>query len=258
MVSAGWIAWISCLESLRSRRFWIGLALALGMLLLPAYVNAFSMGLQAFEMVAKEFALTTMSFFATGLALVLGCTAMPRDLERGSLHPLLCRPIPRIAYVLGQCLGIAVQLAVCLSLAGLCLEVGMFGLNRQFDPGIASAVFAITLESTLLATVAVAATTVASPPLAAVMALFVYIIGGMPQDFIDFFLRDDRGAPQLAGTVEFLKSLFPHFEILRLKYPVVHGYFILPSYYWAQALYAGGWMAVFVLLAGIRFERRDF
>jgi ABC-type transport system involved in multi-copper enzyme maturation permease subunit len=258
MASALWIAYLSWLESLRRRFFWISLAMSLLLLLLPAYVNAFSMGLQAFEVVAMEFGLTLMGLFSTSLALLLGCTAIPRDVERGSLHPLLCRPIARLSYVLGQWLGVLLQLTAMLVLGGAALMLGMFALNRQIELGIASAVFGLILESSLLAAVALAASTVASPPLAAVVACFVYLIGGMPDDFIDFFLRDDRGAPQLASSVEWLKSLMPHFEIFRLRYPVVHHYFILPAYYLGQASYWLGWNAVMLLLAGIRFERRDF
>ena len=170
MVSALWIAYLSWVESVRRRFFWISLAMSLFLLLLPAYVNAFSMGLQAFEVVAKEFGLTLMGLFSTSLALLLGCTAIPRDVERGSLHPLLCRPIARLSYVLGQRLGVLVQLTAMLVLGGAALMLGMFALNRQVEIGIASAVFGLVLESSLLASVALAASTVASPPLAAVIA----------------------------------------------------------------------------------------
>ncbi len=89
------------LEQIRRQVHLVTLFLAVILLMLPAYVNSFSLGLSAFERVAKDFGLTLISFYAVAMAIFLGVTAVSSDLERRTLYPLLARPIPRWAYLIG-------------------------------------------------------------------------------------------------------------------------------------------------------------
>lgn len=251
------IARLQLLENIRRQVHLITLFMAFGMLALPAYVNTFSMGLKAFEIASKDFGLTLLSYYGVAMALMLGSSVVPRDIERKTIYPILSRPVARVSYLAGQFLGTSVLLLGSMFLLATALAVGIASLSHHFDINLYAATLGYSLECSVLVAACLFFSTFASPPLAGVLGFFLYVVGGMSGAFIQFFLRQDREAHQLANAVEMLKNLLPNFEIFRLKYPVVHGFHIYPQYHVAEFVYALGWIVMFLLLAGIRFEKRD-
>ena len=82
MLSLLEIARVQLLENIRRQVHLITLFMAAGMLILPAYVNAFSMGLQAFGLVTKDFGLTAISYYGIAMALLLGCSTTDASTAR--------------------------------------------------------------------------------------------------------------------------------------------------------------------------------
>lgn len=258
MISAIWqIARLQLLENIRRQVHLITLFMAFLMLILPAYVNAFSMGLKAFEIASKDFGLTLLGYYGVGMALTLGSSVVPRDIERKTIYPILSRPVSRVSYLAGQFLGTWILLLGSLMVVVTALALGIASLSQTFSWNLYWAALGYALESSVLVAACVCFSTFASPPLAGVMGLFLYVVGGMSASFLQFYLREDRASPVLATAVENLKHFFPNFEIFRLKYPVVHNFAINPGYHIAESVYAFGWIVLFLLLAGIRFEKRD-
>ncbi|MBS2033812.1 ABC transporter permease subunit [bacterium] len=257
MLSLLEIARVQLLENVRRQVHLVTLFMAAAMLMLPAYVNAFSMGLQAFALVTKDFGLTAISYYGVAMALLLGSSVVPRDIERKTIYPILSRPLGRVSYLGGQFLGTAALITASIFLLTLCMGLGIASLNHEWDSNLFAAAWGYSLESSLLAAICMCFSVFASPPLAGVLGFFVYVVGGMSNAFIQFFLREDRGANWAADGVEMLQRFIPNFSNFRLKYPVVHGFSIDPHYHAAESLYACLWIMMFLLIAGIRFEVKD-
>ena len=257
MLSLLEIARVQLLENIRRQVHLVTLFMAAAMLILPAYVNAFSMGLQAFELVTKDFGLTIISYYGVAMALLLGSSAVPRDIERKTIYPILSRPLGRVTYLSGQFLGTALLVGGSVFLLTLCMGLGISSLSRVWDNNIFAAAWGYSLESSLVVAICMCFSVFASPPLAGVLGFFVYVLGGMSNAFIQFFLREDRGALWVADGVELFQRFIPNFSIFRLKYPVVHSFPIQPHYHVAESLYALTWILMFLLVAGIRFETKD-
>ncbi len=257
MLSLLEIARVQLLENIRRQVHLVTLFMAAGMLILPAYVNAFSMGLQAFGLVTKDFGLTAISYYGLAMALLLGSSVVPRDIERKTIYPILSRPLGRVTYLGGQFLGTATLVSGSVFLLTLCMGLGIFSLSREWDSNLFAAAWGYSLESALMVAICMCFSVFSSPPLAGVLGFFVYTVGGMPNAFIQFFLREDRGALWVADGVETLQRFLPNFAIFRLKYPVVHSIPIHPEYHLAESLYAFTWILMFLLIAGIRFETKD-
>jgi ABC-type transport system involved in multi-copper enzyme maturation permease subunit len=257
MLSVLEIARVQLLENIRRQVHLITLFMAAAMLMLPAYVNAFSMGLSAFQVVTKDFGLTAISYYGIAMALLLGSSVVPRDIERKTIYPILSRPLGRVTYLAGQFLGTAALVGGSVFLLTLCMGLGVASLSREFDTSLFAAAWGYSLESSLVVAICMCFSVFASPPLAGVLGFFVYIIGGMSNAFIQFFLREDRGADWVANAVEGAQRFVPNFSIFRLKYPVVHSLPIEPHYHLAESIYAAIWILLFLLAAGIRFETKD-
>ncbi|MBN9420246.1 MAG: hypothetical protein J0I12_32650 [Candidatus Eremiobacteraeota bacterium] len=257
MLSLLEIARVQLLENVRRQVHLVTLFMAAAMLMLPGYVNAFSMGLQAFALVTKDFGLTMISYYGIAMALLLGSSVVPRDIERKTIYPILSRPLGRVTYLGGQFLGTAGLVTASIFLLTGALGLGLASLSREWDSNLFAAAWGYSLESSLVVGICMCFSVFASPPLAGVLGFFVYIVGGMSNAFIQFFLREDRGATSTANAVEMLQRFTPNFSIFRLKYPVVHGFYIHPQYHMAETVYAFAWVLLFLLIAGIGFETRD-
>lgn len=252
MKAAFIIARLTLIESLRRQIQLLTFFLAIGIVLLPMAVNVFGLG--ASDRVVKDIALTIMGFYGIALALFFGSVSVPGEIERKTIYPLVTRPMPRRSYLWGKWLGLMGFITFSLVVLALALMGSMYGFLKMYDAQIWWAILGYVLEDGVIAALCVLFSTFSSPPLAAVLGIFVYLIGGLPHQFIDFFLKDNDLQRNLALG---LKALMPHFEFFHVKNAVVHGDLVPPSYMGAAIGYAVVWIVLIQLLAESMFERRD-
>jgi ABC-type transport system involved in multi-copper enzyme maturation permease subunit len=233
------------------------LFLGVVLLMLPAYINAFSLGINAFERVSKDFGLTLIGYFGVAMSILLACSSIPKDLESRSLYPILARPIRRYQYITAHYLALIAQLASSFLFLGVCLIVALGALTRTLDLMVFVAIFTSFLQCSVVAAITLAASTVASPALAGTLGTFVFLVGSLPGAFVRFFLVEDRGDGFAAVLATSVKSALPNLSAFSLKDPIVHGISFDPLYVVAIASYALGWVVLALLGAGILFGRRD-
>ena len=245
-------------ESIRKQMHLITLFLGVLLLMLPSYVNAFSMGQAGFQRISKDAGLTLISYFGAIYALYFGSTAIPKDIERKTIYPLLARPVSRLSYILGQFLGITVLSAVSFAFLGLCLLGSLLLLAKDpEDPRFYWAIYSQFLECCVLLSACMFFSTRCSPALAGVLGTFVYIVGGLSETFIRFFIIEDRENVTGAAMVKAMKALLPNFQVFHIKMAVVH-WIELPAYYMgAISLYALGWILLLLLLTELSFSKKD-
>ena len=245
------------LGAMRRQAHLATLFLAVILLMLPSYINAFSLGLDAFERVAKDFGLTLIGYFGVGMGIVLASSSIPKDLETRSLYPILARPINRWQYILSHFLATAALLFLSFLFLGLALMVSISALTRTVEASLLIAVFSSYLQALIVASFCTAFSTVASPALAGTVGVFVFLIGSLPGAFIRFFLVEDRNNQFAAGAATMLKSIVPNLSIYSLKDPIVHELPFNHLYLVAITLYALVWVFCAIAGAGIMFGRRD-
>ena len=245
------------LGSVRRQVHLATLFLGVILLMLPAYVNAFSLGVNAFERVSKDFALTLVNYFGVGMAILIASSSIPRDLENRSLYPILARPISRYTYVTAHFLSVLTVLTASFLFLGGCISLSVSALTKTPELTVFIAVFGIYLQSAVVAAVVLSISTVASPALAGTVGAFVFLVGSLPQAFIQFFLTEDRQSSFSANLASGIKSLLPNLTIFSLKDAVVHDLPLSPNYLVACAVYAVVWIAVCLTGATILFGRRD-
>lgn len=227
------------------------------LLMLPAYVNAFSLGISAFERVSKDFGLTLITYFGVGMTLLLASSSIPKDLENRSIYPILARPINRLEYILGHLMAILLLIALSLLILGSCLTVSVAGLSRTVDFQIFIALLALFGQLSIVASLTVAVSTVASPALAGTVGAFVYLIGSLPGAFIRFFLLEDRGSEFSSMLATALKAVLPNLSIFQLKDAVVHNIEYSSAYLPSICLYAMLWVLIALTLSAMLFGRKD-
>ena len=245
------------LGSIRRQAHLATLFLGVILLMLPAYVNAFSLGVNAFERVSKDFGLTLIAYFGIAMTILLASSSIPKDLANRSLYPILARPIQRYQYILAHYLALLAQLAYSFVFLGVCLTIALTALTRSLDLLLFIAVFSSFLQCAIVGAITMAVSTVASPALAGTVSAFVYLVGSLPGAFVRFFIVEDRDNNFIATFVTLIKSSLPNLAIFSLKDPIVHGITLDHRYIFALCIYALIWVALAVVGASILFGKRD-
>lgn len=251
------LARIYVVEQVRRQVPTLTMFLAVVLLALPTYVNNFTLGLSSFERVAQDFGLTLISLYGVTMAIYLGSTAVPSDAERRTLYPLLARPLPRLVYLLGKLAGVSAVLVTSITFLSFCLMLAIAALAHTGDPRVLLVGFCFALEAVVLAAACLFFSTFASPPLAGVLGIFIYFVGGLSPSFINFFLVEDRGAEGMAVFARGLKMLLPHFDWFSVKNSVVYALEIPSPFLVSLVVYAALWVSLYLLLAELVFARRD-
>lgn len=233
--------------------------LFLGVLLfmLPAYINAFSLGITAFERVSKDFGLTLINYFGVGMAILLGSSAIPKDIENRSLYPILARPVSRSGYIVSHFLAIAALLALSFIFLGSSLCLAISAMTKELELAIFLPLLTSFLQACIIASFCMAVSTIASPALAGTGGAFVFLVGSLPGAFIRFFLVEDRDSSFASTLATGIKSVLPNLAVFSLKDPIVHEIGFNKMYLPAVVFYGLEWVIIYLLLAAILFGKRD-
>lgn len=238
--------------SLRRQVHLATLFLAFVLMMLPAYVNAFSVGPEAFEIISKDFGLTLIGYFIVGMGLMLGSTTVPNDLEARSVYPVLARPISRAGFLLAHLLAVAMMLAGSLVFLGLCLSVSLGLILRDIYPTLVFSLYGSFLQASVVAALCLALSVRLRPAAAASIVAVVFLFGSFSSDLVRLLLG---GAPR--SLAEILKSAVPDFSAFALKASSVHNESVAFPYLVVITLYALGWMAFSLWVAKGAFEEVD-
>ena len=233
--------------------------LFLGVILfmLPAYVNAFSLGVHAFERISKDFGLTLIQYFGMGLSILLASSSIPTDIEKRSIYPILARPLNRSQYIVAHYLAVlAVTATSFLFLAG-CLCLSISALTRSWELNIFLVVFSSFLQSTVISAVCVAFSTFVGSSLAATLGTVVFLLGSLPGALIRFFLAGKGGSNIMLILATVLKASLPNLSIFALKEPIIAAKALPYTYLLSISAYALGWIIFSMLFATVLFNRRD-
>lgn len=252
-----YLAKLYLLGSIRRQIHLATLFMAVILLMLPAYVNSFSLGLAAFDRVAKDFGLTLIGYFGVVMAIMLGSSSVPKELETRALYPILSRPVSRGGYLAAHFLALATILAGSLLFLGGSLSLSMAGMTRTFDGQILLGTYACYLQTLIIVSVCLAFSVRCSPALAGTIGAATYLVGSLSDAFIRFFLVEDRGSTFSAALATGLKSALPNLSLLNIKDPMVHGLPIPAGYLAAVSYYSLIWVVLLLLAARLAFQKVD-
>ena len=246
------------LQSYLRRHLYAGtLLVGLILLALPSYVSAFSMGLDSFERVAKDFGITLISVYALVIVLLLGSTTAARDLQTRALYPILARPVSRGVYLWGHLLALAQFLGASLVVLSAALMLGLGLRTGRIDFSILWASYGVFLPTILIAAVCLVASLRCSPALAGTIGMAVNLLGNLSGAFIRFFLVEDRGSAVSATLAKVLKGALPNLTLFSLKDPMVHHIALPPGYLVSISYYAAVWVVITMLLGQLIFRKVD-
>ncbi len=249
----GAIAECTFLESVRDRTLSVPVLLAGLMIGGALFTRTLSLGQQA--KLLQDFGLAGICFFSDVLVILAVTATLARGVDRGTVFPILTRPVPRGELILGKYGGVlaVVVLNIVAVLAGL--HVALFLIGAGGSSGILWAAALSVVEVAVVGSLAVLFSVTCSPVVAMVFAGLMMFIGHATADVRELAAR--IGEPWAQTIGELFYYTLPNLEIFDVRAAAVHGYPIDSGYLIWAFLYGILYAAVVLWVAIWIFGRRD-
>ncbi len=256
MIRVWAIAWTVWLEMIRKKDFYVLLILLMALLFLLLSINVFGLG-GAVRYVA-DVGLMFAWLFSVILAVSLAGRQLPQEEARGTIYPLLAKPITRMELLLGKWLGTWTCSAVATA-----LFYGVVFTVVRLRGGLldrVTLVQALLLHGAFLALInalALAISTRQSYGSAATLAYVLTGAGFLMAPQVPELVLHEQGVARSALMV--LYYALPHLELFDLRQRLVHVWGPAPwPVIFAVLGYGIVWMLVLLLLAWFGYRNKRF
>jgi ABC-type transport system involved in multi-copper enzyme maturation permease subunit len=251
------ISRIACLEILRRKDIYVLLILLGTLLAVLVSLNIFGLGGMIRYVI--DIGLIMAWLFGWILAVNISTKGIPQEEARGTIFPLLAKPITRLEFVIGKWLGAWVVTSTAtllfymliltiVTLKGGGVDLAVFAQGYVLHCGALAIVIAIgTLFSTRMNHDAAASMTFV------LTAAAFLVVPKAPA-----FLAKTTGVHSI--IMEIIYHLMPHFEILDMRQRMVHFDHgpIGIGYFCTAILYSILMTAVFLILAWTAYRKKHF
>ncbi len=243
------IAKMSLLENSRKQVFHVLCLLMLAVIAGSTMLSIFTEGVQI--KILKDLCMTCILFGGAALAIALGSTGVPNDIESRTIHPLIARPLTRVQYLAGKFLGTFIT--VSLGVIAMAFAFGILILMYQhgLDSALGLAVLFTLIEVAIIAAIATTISTFASPAITTVLTFMTYLAGTIKIGYIGGLI--DKSQTGLGkGLYKLIYHTLPNLECFNLKSALVHND-IIPVGYLCQVAIYGVCYVVFMLAVGAMY-----
>lgn len=212
------------------------------------------------QMTYTEQAKLTMDFMlaATQISMLLFSVFMSislfhREMTLGSISMVLSKPVSRTSFLLGKYAGqILVQTILCLGMGAITyLAAIQYGVDIS-ERALGQAVLLILLEAMVIASLTYLFAVNSGAVTTAIATLCFFAVGHLQET-----IRENIGKGPASYVWQLARGVVPDLEVFNMKSFATYGQAITwTEFGWATA-YAGCCMAVYLLVAGAFFARKD-
>lgn len=231
-----------------------------------------------------------MNMFSVILALSATALLLPKDVEDRTLYTILCKPVPRLDYLIGKWLGVlslvGIGLLVMDALFSLILmnqvnglvaevtasmqrqgvsselieqqvaEIREQGVSWSFQAGV----LAVFLKAMVVASVALLISTFSTSTIfTIVITVVVVLIGLIQAEARDYFLeQQDLGRSSFTlELTRWIALFFPDFKLLGIEEGVINGQKLSASIVGRVSLVGVLYSAIYIVLSWFVFRRKE-
>jgi ABC-type transport system involved in multi-copper enzyme maturation permease subunit len=247
-------------EAARIRVLYGILVLVVGSNLLAIFLGQLS--LHEAGRVARDVGLAGISLFGSLTAIFLGVFLLYTEVQRRTIHAIVCKPISRWEFVVGKYAGMVLILSVLVGVFALAMIAMLAVQGAGVSSGVGKAIVLSWLEVLTVAAIAIFFSSFSTPFLSGIFALAMWVIGRLTPDL--------EAATQLSAswirvTTKIALEIVPDVHLFAVSGRTldgsavsVHGEFVPWSYVALAGLHGAGWIVALLAFAALLFHRRDF
>jgi ABC-type transport system involved in multi-copper enzyme maturation permease subunit len=212
--------------------------------------------------VARDVGLAGISLFGSLTAILLGVFLLYSEIQRRTIHAIVCKPISRWEFVVGKYAGMALVLSVLVGVFALAMIGMLVAQGVELSAGVAKAVVLAWCEVLTVAAIAIFFSSFSTPFLSGIFALAMWVIGRLAPDLE---AATGLAAGWIRVTTRIALEIVPDVHLFAVSGRTVdgsalsvHGDFVPWSYVGLAAAHGAGWIVGLLALAAWLFSRRDF
>ena len=250
------VAGIVWLGMLRRKDIYVLAVLLAALLVALVSLNVFGLG--GAVGYVKDVGLVMAWLFSWILAVAVAARELPQEESKGTIFPLLAKPITRLDIVLGKWLG-AWGIVSGATLAFYLLIAGVAALKGgAFSPAVAAQAYVLhAIALGLIAAIAILFSTRLNADAAATLAYVFTGAAALLVPRVPHLLVYRSGVRDAAMLL--LYHLLPHFELFDMRKRLVHDYGVTGwGTFGVVALYGALWILLVLLLAWMAYRRKRF
>jgi ABC-type transport system involved in multi-copper enzyme maturation permease subunit len=250
------IAWNTFREAVRDRVLYNLVFFALLMISAAVLVGSISIGIE--RLIIVNLGLTAISIFGVVMAVFLGVGLVHKEIERRTLYTMLSKPVRRWEFIAGKYLGLCSTLTVNTLLMTVGLAVALLYVDRTLrmeDAPVLVGVFFILLQLFLITGIALAFSCFATPMVATLGSLGLYVVGLFSDDIrtLGAMARD----PTMQYLTTFLYYVLPNFGQYNVISAVGHEQRIPGALIAGNIAYAVLYVTITLIASAAIFSNRD-
>jgi ABC-type transport system involved in multi-copper enzyme maturation permease subunit len=208
------------------------------------------------ERILQDVSLAAIRFFGAAIAIFVGVGLVHREVDRRTIYTILSKPVDRSAFIAGKYLGLVATLCALLAVMSSCFVGASLATGAPLNAGHATALGLIAMELAVVVAFATLFSSFSTPFLAGCYSLGIYLVGHLTRDL--YALGQTADSPTARSLTLWVKRLLPDLEAFNRTIEAVHDLRIpAAEVAWSHAM-GIAWIAAFLLVAVIAFERRDF
>ena len=242
-------------DTARKKIFYVVLLFGLAVVSISPLIPTFELGSQARFL--RDISLSLTSLFGVVLAIILSINQVPGDVGKRTIYNILSKPVNRLQYLAGKYLGILITLAIILLVMGLEILILIYARLQVFSPVIFQGVFAVFLESAIIAAFCLGLSTFATVPVNAFATIIFYFICHVKTGFLHGKLIDEASG----GLVKIVSWVFyyiiPNLENFNLSEQVGYAGGVSWPFLARISGYAFLFVALFLVVGYLVFRVKD-
>jgi ABC-type transport system involved in multi-copper enzyme maturation permease subunit len=241
-------------DAARRKVFFVVFLFGLAVVALSPLLPTFELGARA--QFLRDISLSLISLFGVVLAVILSVSQIPGEVEKRTIYNILSKPVSRLQYMAGKYLGILAALAAILFIMGLEILLLIYIRLHVFTPIVFEGVFAVFLESALIAAFCLALSTFATVPVNAFASVLFYVLCHVKTGFLNQALVEGTSGVVRVFAWGFY-YLIPNLENFNLSLKVGYGGGASAALMLRIAGYAVLFIAVFLVVGYLVFRQKD-
>ncbi|MGO9269633.1 MAG: ATP-binding cassette domain-containing protein [Terriglobia bacterium] len=243
-------------ESVRDKVLYNLIVFALLLIAASILFGQISVGVE--HIILVNLSLSAISVIGLVMAIFIGIGLVSKEIDRRTVHNILCKPVRRWEFIIGKYCGLLLTLTVNTAIMTAGFYAALLYQKRslgQDDLAALEAVYLILLELALVTGIALLFSCLSTPVLSAVYTFALFVIGNFLGDMRDF--GDQSSAAGVRALTHALYYLLPNFSDFNVISRAAHGERLAPALLVANSLYALLYGAVLISGAVLIFEERE-
>ncbi len=248
------IAIATLLEAFRNRLF--AVAILFGLVLVAMSVAAASISIAERARLIVDVGLSAASGLGTLIAVAMSINTFAGELKTHTAFPILARPLPRWAFILGKYLGVVAAMIGVVTIMGLATAVTVKLYGGEIPSAFWGSLWLGWIEIMVVVAVSFTFCSLAVPTLAATYSAGVIIAGNLATDVQDLGARLQAKGEPFGWLLQSAYYILPDLQDLSGRIQAANNLELPVAYLWNGTLYGVSYAGVAVVIAMWVFTRR--